>query len=230
MRALVLESTDARTPGNGPSMLTSVVLHGGLVALATLATQVPPPARVSPHDTTIFWVADPRPARPVRPGPVTLPGRPALPGMQTFTLPTTPAIPLPDPGSPFTPDLPGTGDPWPGAPGQGGDTTGGSTGTPGAVLDVRVVPVQPVLLAHPPLRYPEILRRAGIEGDVLVEAVLDTLGSVERGSPRVVRGAHPLFDAEALAVVAASRYRAGRMGAQAVRVRILVPVRFTLRR
>jgi len=230
MRAMVLESAGARLPGSGPSMLTSAVVHGGLVALATLATQVAPPVRVPPRDTTIFWVADPRPAAPARPGAVALPRRPALPRTPMFALPTTPAIPLPDPGYPFTPDVPGTGDPWPGAPGAGGDTTGGVVGAPGAVLDARLVQAPPVLLAHPPLRYPDVLRQAGIEGDVTVEAVLDTLGSVERGSLRIVRGAHALFDAEALAVVGASRYRPGRMGAQAVRVRILVPVRFALRR
>jgi protein TonB len=95
---------------------------------------------------------------------------------------------------------------------------------------MRYVEEQPVMLAHPTLRYPEVLRLAGIEGRVLVEAVLDTLGRAEPGSLRVTDSPNPLFDREALTVVAGSRYRPGRVGGQAVRVRIQVPVAFTIRR
>jgi protein TonB len=139
------------------------------------------------------------------------------------------AIPLPDLVPPGTPALPWTHDPWPGLPGMPGDT-GVVPGGAALPLDARVVEDPPVLLAHPAVRYPEVLRQAGIEGEVMIEAVLDTLGRVETGSARVVRGAHALMDAEAMSVVGGSRYRPGRMGSHAVRVRIQVPVRFALRR
>ena len=99
-----------------------------------------------------------------------------------------------------------------------------------APVDARIVEEQPQLLSHPALRYPEVLRQAGIEGRVLVEAVLDSLGRPESGSLRVVSSAHPLFDPEALGVVQGSRYRPGRIAGRAVRVRVQVPVTFEIRR
>jgi len=86
------------------------------------------------------------------------------------------------------------------------------------------------MLAHPAINYPEVLRQAGIEGRVLVEAVLDTLGRAEPSSLRVTASPHQLFDREALAVVAGSRFRPGRADGHAVRVRIQVPVTFSIRR
>jgi protein TonB len=97
-------------------------------------------------------------------------------------------------------------------------------------MDVRTVEEPPVLLSHPEPGYPDLLRSAGIEGRVVVEAVLDTLGRVERGSLRIVSSTHALFVPEASALVLGSRYRPGRFGGTAVRVRIQVPVNFALRR
>ena len=88
----------------------------------------------------------------------------------------------------------------------------------------------PGLLGHPTPRYPGRLRQAGIEGRVLVEVVLDTLGRAEPATLRIASPAHPLFDAEASSAVLASRYRPARRGGRPVRLRILVPVTFALRR
>jgi protein TonB len=207
-------------------MMGSMVAHAGLIALATLVTQAPPPGRAVIQDTTIFYVADPRPEPPAVPGRPAVPGMPWLPPPTVLQLPTT----LPPPDLPGSPDLPWTADPWPGAPGLPADTGTGVPGWSATPVDARVVEAPPVLVNHPTPRYPEALRQAGIEGEVLVEAVLDTLGRVEDASARVIRGTHALMDTEALTVVRASQYRPGRMGARAVRVRILVPVRFALRR
>ncbi len=213
--------------GARPSLLGSIAVHAGLIALAALGTQAPPPLPGPIRDTTLFYVADPRPSRPAAPGMPSAPALPGLPLPTVFQLPST--IPLPDLVPPGAPALPWTHDPWPGIPGTPGDT-GGVPGGAALPLDARIVETPPVLLAHPAVRYPEVLRQAGIEGEVMVEAVLDTLGHVETGSARVVRGTHALMDAEALSVVGGSRYRPGRMGPRAVRVRIQVPVRFALRR
>jgi len=229
MRAIVLEVDGARIHGTRSFMLASFVAHTGLITLAVLGTVEPPPAPSTPRDTaTIFLPADPRPPRPVEPGRASFAGPPGIPRPSTFEVPST--IPLPDPVPPSLPTAPGSSDPWPGSPGPNADSGVGGVGLPGAVVDAQVVESPPILVAHPSLRYPAVLRQAGIEGDVMVEAVLDTLGDVERGSLRITRGAHALFEAEALSVVAASRYRPGRMGTHAVRVRIQVPVHFALRR
>ena len=97
-------------------------------------------------------------------------------------------------------------------------------------MDVAFVEEPPVLLDHPVPGYPELMRRAGIEGRVVVEAVIDTLGRAERGSLRIVSSTHGLFVPEASALVLGSRYRPARFGGKPVRVRVRVPVDFTLRR
>jgi protein TonB len=137
---------------------------------------------------------------------------------------------MPDLVPPGLPAAPWATDPWPGIPGTPGDTSFGLPGGVSAPFDVRVVEEPPLLVSHPAPRYPEVLRQAGIEGEVVIEAVLDTMGRVEPMSARIIRGAHGLMEAEALSVVRASQYRPGRMGARPVRVRIQVPVRFALRR
>ena len=97
-------------------------------------------------------------------------------------------------------------------------------------MDIRVVEELPVLFSHPVPRYPDILRQAGIEGRVVVEVVIDTAGRAERDGLRIVSSSHALFVPEAGALVLGSRYRPARFGGRPVRVRILVPVAFSLRR
>jgi protein TonB len=142
----------------------------------------------------------------------------------------TPVLPPvevpPAPGSPV-----GAVDPFPEVPGPALAAAGGPPSpAPAAPMDVRTVEEQPVLLSHPAPAYPDLLRSAGIEGRVVVEAVLDTTGRVERGSVRIVSSSHALFVPEASALVLGSRYRPARFGGMPVRVRIQVPVQFVLRR
>jgi protein TonB len=229
MFALIESGPQLRAVSPWPRV-ASLGVHGLLIGAAIAATSgvVDAPHYVPPR-IDIFWDA------PVtQPPGVTAPS-PHTPDalVPTIPLPTVPVtvpvdIPLPgtepvDPG--WTADPPGgspTIAPVAGVPGGGG--------LPGAPIDARYVEEPPVLLTHPALRYPEILRQAGIEGRVMVEAVIDTLGRAEPGSLRVLTGAQSLFEREALAVVVGSRYRPGRVDGRAVRVRVQVPVNFALRR
>jgi TonB family protein len=88
----------------------------------------------------------------------------------------------------------------------------------------------PELLTAHPLRYPEPLRREGVEGEVVVETVVDTVGRAEPGSARIVRSHDPGFDQSALAMVRGARFRPARVLGRGVRVLIWVPVRFRLDR
>lgn len=222
-------ATGLRPPrASWPARAASAALHFGIIALTVAATRQARPGSGPPPfiPVEVPW-STPEPA----PGG---PGAPTTPTTGIVALPT-PDLQLPSelppigeipPGMPHVP-LPGV---EPGLPGSVfGDTTsfGGVSGS--LPYDERVVDEAPRLLTHPPLRYPELLRQAGIEGRVLVEVVLDTLGRAERGSLRMVQSAHELFAREAGAVVLASRYRPARVGSRAVRVRIQVPVVFALR-
>ncbi len=86
------------------------------------------------------------------------------------------------------------------------------------------------MLAGPVPAYPELLRQAGIEGRVVLEAVIDTTGRVEPGSIGVVSATNPHFVEPARQTLAASLFRPGRVNGRAVRVRIRLPIAFGLRR
>ena len=77
------------------------------------------------------------------------------------------------------------------------------------------------MLAGPPPAYPERLRAAGIEGRVVLQVVIDTLGRAEPAA-RVVESANRGFDAAALAFVRGALFRPGRVRGRAVRVLIRV--------
>ncbi len=81
---------------------------------------------------------------------------------------------------------------------------------------VARVDEQPALISHPPIRYPPEMAALRVGGTVVVEAVLDSSGRVERGSPRIVSSPNHGLDAAARAVVAASVYRPARRGGRAV--------------
>ncbi|HEV8353280.1 MAG TPA: TonB family protein [bacterium] len=87
----------------------------------------------------------------------------------------------------------------------------------------------PVLLTAPVPEYPRRLREAGIQGQVIVEAVVDTLGRVESGSLRVVRADQVDFEASAVASIRAALFRPARVLGKPVRVLVRVPVSFRLR-
>jgi protein TonB len=77
------------------------------------------------------------------------------------------------------------------------------------------------------LEYPELARKAGIEGLVIVQLVIEPDG---KGSNLVVaKSANNILDAEALRAVSELSFKPGRQRGKAVRVKYAIPVRFTLR-
>ena len=76
------------------------------------------------------------------------------------------------------------------------------------------------------IRYPEMARRAGIEGRVYVQFIINEQGDVER--PRVIRGIGGGADEEALRVVSQARFKPGLQRGQPVRVQYSLPIFFRL--
>ena len=113
--------------------------------------------------------------------------------------------------------------------GNGVRSAGGPTLEPvGGVYVPALVQEPPELLTAPMPVYPPLLRGAGIQGRVIVSAVVDTLGQAESGSVRIVLSDNPGFDVSALAAVRAARFRPARVYGRAVRVLVQVPVVFRL--
>lgn len=75
--------------------------------------------------------------------------------------------------------------------------------------------------------YPEIAIRAGIQGQVLVAAVVDEQGDVMEAE--VLRGIGAGCDEEALRAVKEAKFEPGKQRGKAVKVRVTVPVRFSLK-
>ena len=127
----------------------------------------------------------------------------------------------------------------PGARSAPGTATG--TGTPGTGDDegvggcegCRILPADapgvtpPVALSTPSPSYPELARRAHVEGVVMLEAIIGADGFVRE--VRILRSASFLLEAPALEAVSRWRYRAATVEGRGVPVYLTVVVTFSLR-
>jgi TonB family protein len=103
----------------------------------------------------------------------------------------------------------------------------------GVVIDTSVHRVgeagKPEIIWGPPLRYPEDLRQRGIEGRVVVQAIVDTTGRAEPQTVRVLTSADHGFDGAAKAWLLAAHFRAAYLKGRPVRVLVQLPIDFRIR-
>ena len=76
--------------------------------------------------------------------------------------------------------------------------------------------------------YPEIARRAGVEGTVYVEAFVDESGAVTR--TEIKKGIGAGCDEAAASAVMKAKFKPGKQRGKAVKVRMSIPVRFRLQK
>jgi protein TonB len=86
---------------------------------------------------------------------------------------------------------------------------------------------KPRLVAQARAAYPEIARRSGIEGTVVVQALVNVEGRVKKAV--IVQGAHPILDKEALLAARKCRFTPARQREMKVEVWVAIPYRFRLR-
>jgi len=91
-----------------------------------------------------------------------------------------------------------------------------------------VVEERPELLTRPPLQYPDLLRQAGVQGRVLVQAIIDTSGRAEPASVKVIQSPNPGFDQSAKNLILKALFRPARVHGRAVRVLVNLPIDFTI--
>lgn len=77
------------------------------------------------------------------------------------------------------------------------------------------------------IRYPEIAKRAGVEGKVFLQFVVTETGEIE--DPVVTRGIGAGCDEAAVEALLKSRFIPGKQRGKAVRVKMSLPVTFRLR-
>ena len=153
-------------------------------------------------------------------------------GFQTLSIPTNIPVDIPPPQTNThfdAADFSGVGV-------EGGVARGVEGGTGPVVTDQpymeAVVEERPELIQGTCTQpvYPAMLQQAGIEGRVMFEFVIDTLGRAERSSFRTISTTHQLFEAPARAAVLSCRFRPGRIQGRAVRVRVQQPINFSIQR
>lgn len=76
------------------------------------------------------------------------------------------------------------------------------------------------------VEYPEFAKKAGIEGRVFVQFVVDEEGNVT--NPQVTRGVHKLLDQAAVEAVQQMKFEPGKQRGKAVKVQMSLPVTFRL--
>lgn len=78
------------------------------------------------------------------------------------------------------------------------------------------------------IKYPEIAKKAGVEGMVVIQFVVDEQGNVV--DPTIIKGIGAGCDEEALRVVRTAKFQPGKQRGKPVKVRFSLPIRFTLER
>lgn len=114
---------------------------------------------------------------------------------------------------------------------RGATDGAGSTGSPardGLVVtgERGAVPAP----GNPRPRYPSALRAAAVEGMVLAEFVIDTGGSIEMETVRIVESDHPLFEAAVREILPRLRFLPAEAGGVRVRQMVRLPFEFRLER
>lgn len=94
------------------------------------------------------------------------------------------------------------------------------------VFDIRNLDQQPVPKFRAKPQYPFEMRRAGINGEVVVEFIVDSNGNVRNAF--AVRSSQRDFEQAAVQAVSKWTFKPGRKGGRAVNTRMLVPIVFTL--
>lgn len=84
----------------------------------------------------------------------------------------------------------------------------------------------PELVAFAKADYPELARRARIEGTVVIEVLVTAGGGV--GHASILQSVHPLLDKAAMAAALRCRFTPARQRELAVPVRVAIPYRFRM--
>ena len=99
-------------------------------------------------------------------------------------------------------------------------------GDTSAIFMEAIVEERPALLSAPKVQYPTSLKNAGVEGQVLVQAVIDTTGRAVPSTVKVLQSPNSGFDGAARDYVQKAMFRPARIHGRAVRVLMQVRVEF----
>ena len=200
----------------------SLSIHAAIIAAAVAATlhagQADHAVKV---DTAMVYLEQHQEQKPPEQQPVQLDVQ--LKGFQTVVAPdiiptNIPPVNLQEHFDPK--DYSGTGV-------EGGISTG-IVPTGNEVFMEAIVEEKPSVLSGPQPQYPELLRQAGIQGRVMVQAIIYTTGRAEPASLKIIASPNPGFDQSAKNYVLKALFRPARVHGRAVRVLINIPIDFKI--
>jgi protein TonB len=217
------------------STTASALVHAALIAGAVALT-VPGPVKATSVDVQDLVYVTPAPPQA---HPADRRGSPQPHAPTGSWLP--PTVPLPGFVPEFLPPIENLGPTLPPDDivigGHGGDAMspigagGPSVGSDGSAVDEHLVDRAPRLIGRVlEPNYPASLRQAGVQGHVVVQFVVDTLGGAELADLQVVETPHPLFVDAVRSALARYRFSVGESAGRKVRTRVQIPFEFTLTR
>ena len=224
-----------RSPGG---VFASFVLHSALIVLAVIATAQAAQEFEKPKQEKVDFVEvkkeEPPPPKdepPPPPPPDVVAAPPPPKGFQILTAP----VEIPDvlPDIDLSKKVTDEAD-FTGKGAVGGRATGVEGGKAPAVnsdqpfFEFQVEkPVQALPGGAQP-RYPDILRQAGVEGEVLAQFVVDTSGRAEMGSYKVLKTTHELFGNAVKNALSGMRFIPAEVGGRKVRQLVQQPFTFAI--
>lgn len=217
--------------GTFSSTMLSVVAHTGIIIAFIYATMgVIEQTQSVDMDTVMLTFDEPEQEPDEPPPPVITSLNPPPKGFQVLSAPVDipREIPPIDLNQRFDPrDYSGVGV-------EGGVFSGAEGGTGPVdltqVFAEAVVDEVPDRISCPLPDYPRMMQQANIEGQVLLQFVVDTTGHVEPGSVKAAQSTHRAFESPAREMIQRCLFRPGRVRGRPVRVLVQMPINFTLAR
>jgi len=232
----LLESKPKKEKRSGGTV-TSVVVHSILVGLAVYATANAAIKNEKPRQEKIDFVETPKdeppppkdePPPPPPPDVVAAPPPPK--GFQVLTAP----VEIPD----VIPDIDLSKKVTDEADFSGKGAAGGvAKGVEGGKAVVQSdqpyfefqveKPVVPAPGSVQP-RYPDMLRQAGVEGEVLAQFVVDTTGRAESGSLKILKSSHDMFVQSVKNALPQMKFIPAEVGGRKVKQLVQQPFSFSI--
>ena len=212
------------------ALAASLALHGA-AACAAMHWIALPPAAAPEAPLRVSLVATESPANAARLPPS--PARPAKPPSPRATTAESPATPAAITLAPTAIPTASAPAPIAGATDAATATTITATAATAAATGAPAPAVTPpdfaaAYLDNPPPAYPQLSRRLGEQGRVMVRVLVDTAGAPESIELKSSSGS-PRLDDAALAVVKRWRFVPARQGPRPVAAWVLVPITFSLK-
>ena len=229
----LIETRAAKQKRSGGTVI-SIVLHAVLITAAVILTKKTADALEKPKEEKVVLAETKKEPEPEKPKeqPKDQPVVQAAPpkGFQVLT----PPIEVPDviPDVDLSRKATDEGD-FSGKGVQGGVGKGveGGTGpviTDQPYFDFQVEKAAAAIPGSGNPAYPEMLKSSGVEGEALVQFIVDTTGRAETGSFKVLRASHDAFGQAVRAALPRMRFLPAEIGGRKVRMLVQQPFAFAL--